>query len=100
MNFLTSLLRKFQKPRVIYVLRKRDPFPPEELAAILRGWDETDPRLCALQDLIEAQKASVILQISDPKNARETESTTFLAGALEAIRALEDSLESHRNSKP
>lgn len=99
MKWLTRLFRRREVVRVFCpIVRTRAPLSPAEFAAIARSWADDDARLQVIEDLFDAQQSNLLVQISSPDVARETNGVIFLAGALESLRVMQEQLHTARKT--
>jgi hypothetical protein len=76
--------------RPVVLVRTRPPLPREDLRRILAGWEDTDPRRMALQDVMDMIFGEMLRDVT--RRGIDAGERDYSAGAVEALRFLDAKL--------
>lgn len=81
---------RWKDPLPVVLVRTRAPLSLDKIAAILRGWESSDPRRQALEDVMDMVLAEILPDVG--RREAKNRERVWSAGALEALRYLDAKL--------
>lgn len=82
----------------VILVRARAPLPPEDLARILAGWESTDERRQALEDILDLCFAEHLADIE--RRGTPADERAYAAGALASLRHFDARLREYGQKRP